>query len=74
MYNLANILKETRFYQEAFLEGFREGFREGRREARKEIAERLFFHGYSIENILQLLTISVDEVQEFLQVSNEAEI
>ncbi|OAB60152.1 hypothetical protein AY600_11210 [Phormidium willei BDU 130791] len=63
-------LKQTRFYQEAFLEGWEKGFEEGRQEVRQE-ERRLLIRpmrdlNYSLEDIAQVLNVSVEEVQRFL--------
>ncbi|NMG60330.1 hypothetical protein E1H12_17855 [Geitlerinema sp. P-1104] len=63
-------LKQTRFYQEAFLEGWEKGFEEGRQEVRQEerrlLIRRMRDRNHSPENIAQLLDISVEEVQRLL--------
>jgi predicted transposase YdaD len=55
-------LKQTRFYQEAFLEGRQEG----QEEERRLLIRRMRDRNYSPEDIAQLLDVSVEEVQRFL--------
>ena len=59
-------LKQTRFYQEAFLEGQQEGRQEGQEEERRLLIRRMRDRNYSPEDIAQLLDVSVEEVQRFL--------
>ncbi|NMG60695.1 MULTISPECIES: hypothetical protein [Cyanophyceae] len=55
-------LKQTRFYQEAFLEGRQEA----QEEERRLLIRRLRDLNYSLEDIAQVLNVSVEEVQRFL--------
>jgi predicted transposase YdaD len=55
-------LKQTRFYQEAFLEGRQEG----QEEERRLLIRRMRDRNYSPEDIAQLLDVSVEEVQRLL--------
>jgi predicted transposase YdaD len=55
-------LKQTRFYQEAFLEGRQEG----QEEERRLLIRRMRDRNYSPEDIAQVLNVSVEEVQRFL--------
>ncbi len=55
-------LKQTRFYQEAFLEGRQEG----QEEERRLLIRRMRDRNYSLEDIAQVLNVSVEEVQRFL--------
>jgi predicted transposase/invertase (TIGR01784 family) len=59
-------LKQTRFYQEAFLEGQQEGRQEGQEEERRLLIRRMRDLNYSLEDIAQVLNVSVEEVQRFL--------
>ncbi len=55
-------LKQTRFYQEAFLEGRQEG----QEEERRLLIRRMRDRNYSLEDIAQVLNVSVEEVQRLL--------
>jgi predicted transposase YdaD len=55
-------LKQTRFYQEAFLEGRQEG----QEEERRLLIRRMRDRNYSPEDIAQVLNVSVEEVQRLL--------
>ena len=55
-------LKQTRFYQEAFLEGQQDG----QEEERRLLIRRMRDLNYSLEDIAQVLNVSVEEVQRFL--------
>ncbi|WP_286186884.1 hypothetical protein, partial [Geitlerinema sp. P-1104] len=65
---------QTRFYKEAFLEGWEKGWQEGLEEARQEFRQeerrllirRMRDRNHSLEDIAQLLDVSVEEVQRLL--------
>lgn len=64
-------LEETRFYREAKEEGRKEGLEQGRQEGRKEVREelklelvpRFLAHGMSIEEVAELLNLTIEQVR-----------
>ncbi|AFY81693.1 Rpn family recombination-promoting nuclease/putative transposase [Oscillatoria acuminata] len=59
-------LKQTRFYQEAFVEGREEGREEGRQQTKRDFVQRLANRGESLEEIAQLSDLPLSVVQEIL--------
>lgn len=70
-------LKQTRFYQEAFIEGREEGLEEGLeqgvQQAKRDLVKRLVSRGDRLEEIAQLVELPLDRVQQIVQSSEEAE-
>lgn len=53
--------------QEKYEEYFEEGLEEGRKEAKRQVIQSLLSKSLSIEEIAELLDISVDEVNWFVE-------
>jgi len=65
-------LKKTRFYREVFQEGLEEGIEEGRQEGlqagrleeRRQLIVRLRQRGFSQQEVMEMLELSLEQVTE----------
>ena len=57
-------LKKTRFYREVFQEGLEEGRQEGLRESRRQLIVRLRQRGFSQQEVMEMLGLSLEQVTE----------
>ena len=61
-------LKKTRFYREVFQEGLeegiQEGIQEGRLEERRQLIVRLQQRGFSQQEVMEMLELSLEQVTE----------
>jgi predicted transposase/invertase (TIGR01784 family) len=57
-------LKKTRFYREAFQEGLEEGLQEGRLDERRQLIVRLRQRGFSQQEVMEMLELSLEQVTE----------
>ncbi|NES95026.1 MAG: hypothetical protein F6K32_07285 [Desertifilum sp. SIO1I2] len=58
-------LKQTRFYQEAFIDGVQQ--------TKKDFVQRLASRGNSLEEIAELVELPLDVVQQILQSSDRSQ-
>ncbi|NES00868.1 MAG: Rpn family recombination-promoting nuclease/putative transposase [Symploca sp. SIO1B1] len=64
--------KQTRFYQEVSAEGYQKGHKEGVQEKQLEIALKLLELGSSIELVAEGTGLSVEQVQQLQQHSDQS--
>ena len=57
------------FREEGFKEGFEKGFEKGRIEYKKEAAEKLFTKGFSLEEVVELVGLSLEEIEGIANVN-----
>jgi predicted transposase/invertase (TIGR01784 family) len=69
MFSLSEV-KQTRFYQEAFTEGMEEGKEQGKREVTLKAVRQFLALGFSLEQIAQGLSLSLEEVRQVAQQSS----
>ncbi|BDI15610.1 hypothetical protein ANSO36C_14120 [Nostoc cf. commune SO-36] len=65
-------LQETRLYREAKEEGLKQALEEGREQAKLELIPRFLAYGISIEEVAQLLDLTIEQVEQ-VRLANEQE-
>lgn len=64
-------LQETRVYREAKEEGRQEALEKGREQAKLELIPRFLDYGISIEEVAQLLDLTIEQVEKIRLVTEQ---